>query len=173
MDNERNEPDNISDIERAKAWIITLILGIAVCLGLIIYTLITRNPALNFLDSTFFKPGLVWLGFIGLFLVFTAYLLFTISTSIFKFLPDNRCWVNITAIIGIFLLLTAFVLQFISYDIEHRFLFYLGYTLEMSGTCIVFLKELIQYKFNRIANFCNLMGTLMLFAGILTFAFAY
>ena len=56
---DRNKTDNILDLdpERAKAWILTLALGIAICLGLIIYTLITHNPAIDFLDDSLFKDN--------------------------------------------------------------------------------------------------------------------
>ena len=101
---DRDKSDNLSNPEKAKAWIFTLSLGVAVCLGLIIYTLITRNPPID-LESSFYKPELAWLGFIVLSLSILNYFLFWISTSLLKSIPDNKFWINITAIIGIFSLL--------------------------------------------------------------------
>ncbi|MBE9044756.1 hypothetical protein IQ255_10110 [Pleurocapsales cyanobacterium LEGE 10410] len=97
-DTEQNKPKQISELERAKAVIVTLVLAIAVCLGLIIYTLTTYNPAIDFLDSSLFKPGVVWLGFIGLGLLFISFLLFGIANSVFRFLPDKKPLDNVTAI---------------------------------------------------------------------------
>ena len=98
---DRDKSDNLSNPEKAKAWIFTLSLGVAVCLGLIVYTFITHNPPID-LESSLYKPGFVWLGFIALSLSFVNYFLFGINTSLLKSLPDNKVLIDRTAISGIF-----------------------------------------------------------------------
>ena len=164
---EPNKQNNILlDPERAKAWIFTLVLGVAVCLALIIYTLITHNILIN-LENSFCKPGLVWLGFIGWIFSCLSYFLFWISTSLLKYLPENKRWIKITAISGIFLLLSTFISLLISYDIENRWFDYLGYNLIVTGTSMTFTKELIQHKFPQIANIWNSVQIIIMFIGLI------
>ena len=49
--------NNLLDPKRARAWIITLALGIGVCLVAIAYSLITHNPAVSFIDTLYVNQG--------------------------------------------------------------------------------------------------------------------
>ena len=64
--NDSNKVEPALTPEKAEAWIITLALGAAVCLGLVIYTLITHKLVFNYPDPSLFKPGLAWLGLVGI-----------------------------------------------------------------------------------------------------------
>ncbi|GAB4544207.1 MAG: hypothetical protein Tsb0014_38170 [Pleurocapsa sp.] len=170
----QNKPDkNILNLKRAKAWIITLGLGIAVCFVAIAYSLITHNPAISFLDTSLFKPGLVWLGCIGFILAFVSLMLFFISDSIVRFLPDKKPLDNITIIIGIFLLLLSYLLLFVSYNIENQMLNYLCGIFELTGTSILFLQEVIKQKFNKLIKIWKLTGTILIFIGYLLLMYSF
>ncbi len=155
------------DPERAKAWIFTLVLGIAVCMGLIIYTLITLNPAFSFIDSSLFKPELAWLGCIGFILSFITYLLFWISSSILRYLPNEKQWLNPTAIAGLFSLLLTYILLFLSYDLENCWMHYVGYIGLITGANMIFTKEVVDYKVEgKLAKILHIIGTIILFSGM-------
>lgn len=89
QNNNSNQQEKTLTTEQAEAWIFTLILGLIACLGLVIYTLITHNLIFNFPDYSLFKPNQTYLGFVGIFLYFSTFIIFWISSSIVKYLPDK------------------------------------------------------------------------------------
>lgn len=165
-----NKPEHILDPKRARAWIITLVLGIVVCLGLIIYILVTHDYIFSFVDSSLFKAELTWLGVIGFILWIITYFLFWISVSIFKFLPYISKWGKIMTIAGILLLLASFIILFISYDLKHRYFFLIGDIGNMTGLSMLFFTELIEDRFS---NIWRLISLLILCMGLFFLYFGY
>ncbi|VEP17388.1 membrane hypothetical protein [Hyella patelloides LEGE 07179] len=174
-DTNQNKPSNkvILEPERARALIITLALGIVICTGLIIYSLITHNAAFNFLDSSLFKPRLLWLGFVGMILFFESYLFFMISITIFESLPEKEDTGKITAIIGILLLSVIFFVLFFSYDLENEWRHYVGLIVTMTGAIMTLFKQIIQHKFPKIAKIWSWTGAISVFTGLLLLAFSF
>ena len=170
--NDSNKLETGYTREQARAWIITLALGLIICLGLVLYTLITHNLLFNYPDESLFKPGLRWLGFCGLFLYFSTSFLFWIGSSIVIFLPDKIFIAKVASIAGIVLFIISSVLLFISY-LVNNLLSYLGFISMFAGSSLLISKELIEYKFAKVAKLWLYLGAILNFVGINCLAFAF
>lgn len=169
----QNKADSLLDPKKAKAWIITLALGIVVCTGLIIYSSITSHPAINFLDSSLFKPGLVFQGFLGIILFIQAHLFLGISKNLFESLPGRERLAKLTAIVGTFLLLSTCILLFFSYDLETRALdFKALVTLGIANNIRIF-DQVIEQKFNKFAKILSLTGAIAFLTGCIFLIFSF
>ena len=147
-------------------------MGIAVCTGIIIYSWINQDPIVDFLDSSLFKSGLVWLGFVEIIMLFDSLFVFSISLCILRFLPDWEYWGKIAAIIGVCLLLFSFILGFISYNLETNWMRYAGMVTQSTGAYMMLYKDIIEQRIPKISKIWRLLGSLLLFAGLFLFVWS-
>ena len=172
MNNDSNNLEKALTLEQAKAWIFTLTLGLIVCLGLAIYTLVTHNLLFDYPDPTLFKPKLTWLGFIGICLYFSTFIVFWISSTVVKYLPERIQITSAINTVGITLLILFLVILFYSYNLQTKRLYCIGLTCQTIGLNMTITKDVIEYKFGKIARSWNLFGVILLFTGIMCFAFS-
>lgn len=172
MDNNSNNLEKDLTPEQAEAWVFTLILGFITCLGLVIYTLITHHFIFNYQDPTLFKPEFAWLGFIGMCLYLATFMIFWIGSTIVKYLPNKIQVTNLTNILGIVFLLLFCIAILFSFDLQTKKLHCIGLICEAIGLNITITKDIIEYRFGKIAKSWNLFGVIVIFTGVILLAFS-
>ena len=138
-----------------------------------VYTSITHNLFFNYPDESLFKPGLRWLGFSGIFLCFSSFIIFWIGSSIVRYLPDKISLANIASLVGIISLIVSFALLFVSYDLENNSLSYLGFISLYTGMSLTFIKDVIEYRFSGVSKILSFSGLILTLLGCICVASSF
>ena len=97
-DSKKDILEDISQLKKEKNITITLLLWGVIGSVIVTYSLITHQPAFNYyIDSSVFKPQLLWLGFVGNICLLESIIFLGIARNIlvFKSLPNQECLGNI------------------------------------------------------------------------------